>query len=170
MVLLPGVIACMALTSCISQLTAPAPKSSNIMFQVALLNDRVFPDSSIAVENPLLVNPADQKIHLYAAGGETIWLQVVIPSIDSGTSTLQIEPMKLIRADVSPEKVKIKAIDSCNWRIYQVATIPAKEYDAIDSRIQQPAMLQPRLIPDALIEMSTVEPGRYKYLRRMTVL
>jgi len=143
---------CVLVPSCLS----PSQKTASTTvpsFQAALPQERIFPDTVINVENSLIVDPADQQIHLYGAGGETICFQLIMPPASIGQLTLQIDPLKLARSDLPAQQIKTQTIEPNQWRVFHLISVPIKNYDAVYARLEKPENLKPRRFPDPVIEI-----------------
>ncbi len=154
-------LACLVLPSCLSPNPQNNPPAEPV-FKAALLQDRIFPDTVIALENPLLVDPADRMIHLFAAGDEKICFQIIIPPGNPGPLTLEIEPLKLTPPGSAST---INAIDPGRWRLFQVLSAPVNHYDAVSARLERPEDLKPRRMPDPFIEIQSDKPGQFPVLK-----
>jgi hypothetical protein len=105
-----------------------------------------------------LVDTADRNIHLYAAGTETVYFQMVVPSSNPEALTLRIDPLKLYFGN---PKAKITAIEPGRWRVFQIVSLPVKNYDAVAARLEKPEELTLRRFPDPLLEILPDAAGQF---------
>jgi hypothetical protein len=140
------------LPACLSPEGNSPVVSSDISYKIVTINERVSADFCPEVDDPLMVNPADRKIHLYAAGGETVAFQMVIPPA-AGSLSLRIDPMSLVGTDQSTEKVDHSIIERARWRVYQLLSIPAAEPDAFDVRSDSIQTRADRRVVDPMMEL-----------------
>ncbi len=130
----------------------PAPAK----FTAVSLDSQLFSDESIDEINSQIINPVDNKIHLYAAGGETICFKLLIKPAQAGEIDIKFAPLNSVSAD------KTKPPLSVRWRIYKILSIPIGNYDAFFARLADSSILKPRTFPDPLIEIKPAGRGEFK--------
>ena len=148
----------LSLASC-QWLKKTSPNVSNdLRFTVVAMNDPVSPDQPRENDDPLLVHPSDQMIHLYAAGGETVAFQLVIPPTAVASMTLTIDPLTLLWPDVAAEK----NIEKIHWRVYQLRTVSVGAGDAVFARQEPSDSPGQRSVVDPMEELGFESPGVVK--------
>jgi hypothetical protein len=120
-------------------------------------NINVTPETGQSWENddPLLVNPAEQIIRLYAAGGENVAFQMIIPAGVANPLTLNIEPLKLYR----PDKTVEKDIEKIHWRVYRLYEVDTGEADSVIARQEPSSSVIKRKCSDAMEELGFDSTG-----------
>jgi hypothetical protein len=148
----------LATGSCSMFQSTPVLQSEKLRFTVASINETLTSGQLRENDDPLLVNPADQVIRLYAAGGETVAFQIIIPAkcVNTGTPLrLNIKSLNLYRPDETAEKY----IEKIRWRIYRLHSIDIGQPDSVMAR-QEPALGATRQrCFDAMEELNFDSPG-----------
>ncbi len=145
---------CTTFTSCLSPLkpATNAGLTGTSGFHVATIQERIYADTMIGVENPLIVDPVDRRIWLYGAGRESVYFQVIIPAGTPDGTTLQIDPLK--RTGAAGDSGRIISIDPARWRVFQILSVPAENADAVTVRLDGTVANGWQTVPDALSEIA----------------
>jgi len=125
-------------------------------FTVVELDKRVFGDEKIDEIDSQLINPTDNKIYLYSAGGEKICFQMLIRPAQAGEIDIKFAPLTLTGSGKSKKSLPV------TWRMYKILSIPVRSYDAFSARLADTEILRPRAFPDPLFEIKPGKQGIFK--------